>query len=97
MVQPENIDSGHSNFQLGASSGRYHHNLARLRTNVTSRKSYTEPGPFKPTTRNFNWVTSGHNRPTLAPDRFAKFWQDYGALTECCGLFGVIIASKRGG
>ena len=34
MVQPENIDSGHSNFQLGARSGRYHHLLVRLRTNV---------------------------------------------------------------
>jgi hypothetical protein len=34
MVQPEDIDSGHSNFQLGACSGRYHHNLDRLRTNV---------------------------------------------------------------
>ena len=34
MVQPEDIDSGHSNFQLGARSGRYHHNLDRLRTNV---------------------------------------------------------------
>jgi hypothetical protein len=34
MVQPEDIDSGHSNFQLGARSGRYHHNLDRLRANV---------------------------------------------------------------
>jgi hypothetical protein len=30
MVQPENIDSGHSNTKLGAGSGRRHRNLDHL-------------------------------------------------------------------
>ena len=37
MVQPENIDSGHSSFQLDDRSGRYHCNLARLLIHALSR------------------------------------------------------------
>jgi len=38
MVQPEDIDSGHSNFQLGARSGRYHHNLGRRKLVSTNHR-----------------------------------------------------------
>ena len=37
MVQPENIDSGHSSFQLDDRSGRHHCNLARLLIHALSR------------------------------------------------------------
>src|SRR5262249_62171139 len=34
MVRPENINSGHSNSQLGVSCGRHHHNHAYLRVGI---------------------------------------------------------------
>src|SRR5262249_356579 len=60
MVQPENIDSGHSNSQLGARSGRYHHNLGRLRTNVIS----PSPTPSRP----------GSNQPPVISN-WASMWR----------------------
>src|SRR5262245_7911316 len=36
MVQPENINSGHSNSELGVRCGRHHHHLAHLRGEIIS-------------------------------------------------------------
>jgi len=36
MVQPENVNSGHSNSQLGDRCGRHHHNLTHLGENIIS-------------------------------------------------------------
>lgn len=81
MVHPENIDSEHSNSQLDASSGRYHHNLGRLPTNVKSNpKSYTEQARFKPATRNFKPGHWGQNRPV--PDCPKKFTHN---MNDRCG------------
>jgi|SRR6478735_2346219 len=43
MVYPEDIDSGHSNFQLGTSSDRRHYHLAHLQIYLLN-----EPKPANP-------------------------------------------------
>jgi hypothetical protein len=51
MVQPEDIDSGHSNSKLGASSGRRHRNLGHLQTHYLISRwlgLVHRPGPGSP-------------------------------------------------
>src|SRR6516165_9221660 len=72
MVEPENIDSGHSSFQLDDRSGCHHCNLARLLIHALTRPN------SKPATAIFK---SGHWPRKQASEAFP--WDTHRAI--CAG------------